>query len=157
LFLKTRKNSSGGGQMARIEESVDIRRPVDKVFTYTTEAKSWPLWQSIITDSEQTSHGPWRVGATFQGTSRMMGLNMKWTARATDYELNRRWSKNIFCGPMSIAEQVTYDPVVEGIKFTIVYDMKVGGLFKLFSPMILNSMRKETRKSLNNLKSILET
>jgi len=142
--------------MARIEESVEIKRPVDKVFAYTTEAKGWPKWQSIIMEAEQTSQGPMCVGTTFKGTSRMMGLSMKWTAKVTEYEPNRKWAKNITCGSMIIEEHVTYDPIEGGIKFTIVYDMKVGGFLKLFSPMVVSSTRKETKKSLSNLKSILE-
>ena len=142
--------------MARIEESVEIKRPVGDVFAYTTEAKSWPEWQSIITEAEQTSQGPWGVGTTFKGTSRMMGLSMKWTAKATEYEPNKKWGKNITCGSMTIEEHVTYEPIEERIRFTIVYDMKVGGLLKLFSPMVVSSMRKETKKSLSDLKSILE-
>ncbi len=143
--------------MARIEESVEIKGPVDKVFAYTTEAKSWPKWQSIIMEAEQTSQEPMGVGTTFKGISRMMGLSMKWTAKVTEYEPNRKWAKNITCGSMIIEEHVTYDPIEGRIKFTIVYDMKVGGFLKLFSPMIVSSMRKETKKSLNNLKSVLET
>jgi uncharacterized membrane protein len=142
--------------MARIEESVEIKYPLDKVFTYTTDAKSWPKWQSIILEAEQTSQGPCRAGTTFKGISRMMGLSMKWTAKVTDYEQNRKWAKNITCGPMTIEEHVTYDTIEGRIKFTIVYDMKSGGFLKLFSPMMVNSMRKETKKSLSNLKSILE-
>ena len=142
--------------MARIEESVEIKCPVDKVFEYTTDAKSWPKWQSIILEAEQTSQGPWSVGTTFKGISRMMGLSMKWTAKATEYEPNRKWAKNITCGPMTIEENVTYEPIEGRIKFTIVYDMKVGGILKMFSPMVVSSMRKGTKKSLNNLKSILE-
>ena len=142
--------------MARIEESVEIKCPVDKVFAYTTEAKSWPKWQSILMEAEQTSQGPMCVGTTFKGTSRMMGLSMKWTAKVTEYEPNRKWAKNITCGSMIIEEHVTYDPIEGRIKFTIVYVMKVGGFLKLFSPMVVSSMRKETKKSLSNLKSILE-
>ena len=142
--------------MARIEESVEIQCPVDKVFAYTTEAKSWPKWQSIIVEAEQTSQGPWSVGTTFKGTTRLMGLSMKWTAKATEYEPNKKWTKNINSGSITINEHVNYEPIEGRIKFTIVYDMKVGGLFRLFSPMVVNSMRKETKKSLNNLKSILE-
>jgi hypothetical protein len=37
------------------------------------------------------------------------------------------------------------------------YDMKVRGLFKLFSPMLVSTMRKELKKSLGNLKRVLET
>ena len=142
--------------MARIEESVEIQCPVDKVFAYTTEAKSWPKWQSIIVEAEQTSQGPWSIGTTFKGTTRLMGLSMKWTAEATEYEPNKKWTKNINSGSITIDEHVNYEPIEGRIKFTIVYDMKVGGIFRLFSPMVVNSMRKETKKSLNNLKSILE-
>jgi len=142
--------------MARIEESVEIKHPLDKVFTYTTDAKSWPKWQSVIVEAEQTSQGPWRVGTTFKGISRMMGLSMKWTAKTTEYEPNRKWGKNITSGPMTIEEHVTYDSIEGRIKFTIVYDSKVDGFLKLLSPMMVHSMRKETKKSLSNLKSILE-
>lgn len=142
--------------MARIEGSVEIRSLVDKVFAYTTDAKSWPQWQSIILEAEQTSLGPWSVGTTFKGISRMMGLSMKWTAKVTEYEPNRKWAKNITCGPMTIEENVNYEQIEGLIKFTIVYDMKLGGLMKLFSRMIVSSMRKETTKSLSNLKRIVE-
>ena len=142
--------------MARIEESIEIKRPVDKVFAYTTDAKNWPKWQSFIPEAEQTSQGPMNVGSTFKGVSRMMGRSMKWTAIATEYESNKKWGKNITCGSMAIEEHVTHNPVEGGTTFTIVYDMKVGGLLKLFSALAASSMRKETKKSLGNLKNILE-
>jgi uncharacterized protein YndB with AHSA1/START domain len=143
--------------MARIEESIEIKRPVDKVFAYTTDAKNWPKWQSVIPEAEQTSQGLMNVGTTFKGVSRMMGRSMKWTAIATEYESNKKWSKNITCGSMAIEEHVIYNPVEGGgTTFTIVYDMKAGGFLKLLSPLMAGSMRKETKKSLVNLKSILE-
>jgi uncharacterized membrane protein len=142
--------------MARIEESVEIKRPVDKVFTYTTDAKNWSKWQSIIPEAEQTSQGPVSVGTTFKGNSHMMGLTMKWTAKATEYEPNRNFGKNITSAGMTIEQHNTYSPMNGGVKFTIVYDIKVRGLFKLFSSMLINTMRKELKKSLGNLKSVLE-
>ncbi len=142
--------------MARIEESVEIKRPIDKVFSYSTDAKSWAKWQSIIPEAEQTSQGPLGVGTTFKGVCRMMGRSMKWTGKATEYEANRNFGKNITSGPMTIEQHNTYDPIEGGIKFTIMYDIKVGGFLKLFSPMLVSSMRKELKKSLGNLKSILE-
>jgi hypothetical protein len=143
--------------MARIEESIEIKRPVDKVFAYTTDAESWPKWQSIIPEAEQTSQGSVGVGATFKGISRMMGLGMKWTAKVTEYEPNRQFGKNITSAGMIVKQHNAYDPIERGAKFTIVYDMKVRGLFKLFSPMLVSSMRKELKRSLSNLRGILET
>jgi len=143
-------------QMARIEESVEIKRPVDKVFAYTTDAKSWPKWQSTFPEAEQTSQGSVGVGTTFKGGIRMMGLSMKWTAKATEYEANRKFGKDIACGSITNQQHNTYDPIEGGTRFTIVYDLKVGGLMKLFSPMIVCSTRKALKKALGNLKGILE-
>jgi len=142
--------------MARIEERVDIKRPADKVFAYTTDAKTWTKWQSTFPEAEQTSQGPVGVGTTFKGSIHMMGLTMKWTARATEYEANKRFGKSIACGSITNEQHNTYEPIEGGTRFTIVYNMKVGGLMKLFSPMIVGSTRKALKTALGNLKGILE-
>jgi len=142
--------------MAIIEESIEIKRPVDKVFAYTTDAKNWPKWQPFP-EAEQTSKGPMGVGATTKGIIHMMGLSMKWTAKVTEYEPNRKFGKNIISGPITNEQHNTYDPIEGGTKFTIVYDMKVGGLMKPFSSAVVSSMRKALKNALSNLKGILET
>ena len=119
--------------MSRIEESVEIKRPFDIVFAYTTDAKNWSKWLTIIPEAEQTSQGPVGVGTTTKGTFRMMGLSMKWTGKATEYEPNRKFGKDIICGPITNEQHNTYNSIEGGTKFTIVYDMKVGGLLKLLS------------------------
>jgi len=142
--------------MRKIEESIEIKSPVDKVFAYTTDTKNWPKWQSFLPEAQQTSQGPVNIGTTFKGVSRMMGRSMKWTAIATEYESDKKWGKKISSGTLAIEEHITYNPVEGGTVFTIDFDMKAGGFLKLLSPVIANSMRKETKKSLGNLKSILE-
>jgi ribosome-associated toxin RatA of RatAB toxin-antitoxin module len=141
--------------MAIIEESVEIKCSVEKVFAYTTDPKSWPKWQPFP-EAEQTSQGPMGVDSTTKGTIRMMGLSMKWTAKVTEYEPNRKFGKNIKSGPLTIEQHNTYDPIEKGTKFIIVYNMKVGGLMKPFSPVVVSSVRRALKKALNNLKGILE-
>jgi len=142
--------------MPKIKESVEIKCPIDKVFAYTTDANSWPKWQSILPEAEQTSQGPVSVGTTFRGTVHMMGLSMKWTAKATEYEPTKRFGKNITSMGMIVEQHNTYESMEGYVKFTIAYNMKVRGIFKLFSPMLTSSMSKELKKSLSNLKGVLE-
>jgi len=142
--------------MSRIEESVEIHCPVEKAFAFTTDAGSWSKWLTIIPEAEQTSKGPVGVGTTFKGTNLMMGRTMKWTAQTTEYETNRKFGKNITSGSVFIEQHNTYNPTKDGVKFTIVYDMKVKGFLKLLSPMIVSSMQKGLKKSFVNLKKILE-
>lgn len=141
--------------MARIEESVEIRCPIAKVFAYTTDVKSWPKWQPFP-EAEQTSPGPMDIGTTTKGTIRMMGLTMKWTAEVMEYELNSKFGKNISSGAIAIEQHNTYNPVDEGTTLTIMYDIKVGGLMKLFSPILIILIHKGLVKALSNLKGILE-
>jgi uncharacterized membrane protein len=142
--------------MATIKESVEIKLPADKVFAYTTDAKSWPKWQSMLPEAEQTSQSKLGVGTTFKGLVRLMGLSMKWTAEVTEYEPNKRWGKTITSGSIVNKESLACEPSDIGTKFTIMYDMNVGGFMKLLSPMIVNAMRKETKTSVGNLKRVLE-
>ena len=87
----------------------------------------------------------------------MMGLSMKWTAIINEYEPGIKWTKNITSGGINITEQISYEAKGESVNFTIQYDIKAGGIIKLFAPMMARTMRKETIKSLAHLKTILET
>ena len=142
--------------MSRIEEGIEINCPVDKVFAFTTNAGNWNKWQVIIPEAEQTSPGPVGVGTTFRGTNRMMGRTMQWTASTTEYEPPKKFGKKITSGSVLIEQHNTYVPTERGLKFTIVYNVKVKGFLKLISPIMVSTMRKELKKSLVNLKQILE-
>jgi hypothetical protein len=132
--------------MTRIEESVEINSSVDKAFAFTTDATSWNKWQSILPEAEQTSPGSVGIGTTFRGSAHLMGRSMKWTAVATENDPNRRFGKNITSGSIFIEQHNTYYPINQGIRFTLTYDMKVGGLLRLLSPLIVRSMQKELKK-----------
>jgi len=142
--------------MSRIEEGIEINCPVDKAFAFTTNAGNWNKWHVIIPEAEQTSPGPVGVGTTFRGTNRMMGRTMQWTASTTEYEPPKKFGKNITSGSVLIEQHNTYVPTERGLKFTIAYDVKVNGFLKLISPIMVSTMRKELKKSLVNLKQILE-
>jgi hypothetical protein len=113
-------------------------------------------WQTILPQVEQTSPGPVAVGTTFKGIVRMMGLSMKWTAKTTEHVPYTKYGKTITSAAIINEQHNTYNPVEGGTKFTIIYDLKITGIFKLMSPMLVSKMRSELRKSLGNLKRVLE-
>jgi len=143
--------------MKRIEESVEIKRPVDQVFAYVADAKTWPRWDSSMLEAEQTSPGQMGIGTTLRGAVRAMGRRMAWTAKVTEYEPNKKWGGTISSGSMLVEGHLIFDPIEGGTKFTRVFDVQLCGVLKLFAPVVVSSMRKETKKSLSNLKSILES
>lgn len=85
-----------------------------------------------------------------------MGVSMDWTAIAMEYEPYKHFGKNITTAGMFIEQHDTYKPIEGGTEFTLLYITKVRGFFKLFTPMLESTMRKELKKSLGNLKRVLE-
>jgi hypothetical protein len=142
--------------MARIDESIEIKAPVEKVFAITTDASRWSTWHTAIPEAEQTSGGPVGIGTTFKGVTRLMGRSMPWTATAIEYEMNRKFGKNIDSGSVLVEQHNTYTPTQEGTRFGMIYDMKFSGCIRLMSPMLVRAMRKEMKSSLVKLKQVLE-
>jgi hypothetical protein len=81
---------------------------------------------------------------------------MAWAAKVTEYEPNKKWGGPISFRNMLVEGHLIFDPIEGSTKFTRVYDVQLSGLLKLLTPIVVSSMRKETKKSLSNLKSILE-
>jgi uncharacterized protein YndB with AHSA1/START domain len=143
--------------MAIIEESVEIKCSPEKVFAYVTDVKTWPKWHSTMPTAVLTSSEKIGVGTTYRGTNHVMGRDMEWSSKVTEYETNKTWGESIISGGTQIFEHLAFAPVTGGTKFTLVYDMKVAGFLKLVSPMVFRTMRKQAKDNLNTLRKILET
>jgi hypothetical protein len=142
--------------MGRIEESIEIKCPVDKAFAYTTVAENWPKWHDEILEAEQTSQGEVGVGTTSRVKTHSMGQTTEMTAKVTEYVPDKKCAEVLTSKGVVIDDQLIFDSVEGGTKFTMVYDVKVRGFAKLFSSKIDSEIRKELKQDLINLKGILE-
>ena len=59
--------------MIRIETSVLIKQPIEKVFEFVSDVENNHLWQSSIIEGRQTSTGSLGVGTTIMTVSRYFG------------------------------------------------------------------------------------
>jgi Polyketide cyclase / dehydrase and lipid transport len=142
--------------MGRIEESIEIKCPVDKVFAYTTVAENWPKWHDEILEAEQTSQGEVGIGTTSRVKTHSMGQTSEMTAKVTEYVLDKKWGKELTSKSAVINDQLIFDSIEGGTKFTMVYDVKISGFAKMLSSKINSEMRKESKQDLINLRGILE-
>jgi hypothetical protein len=85
-----------------------------------------------------------------------MGMKVKMTGKVTGYEQNKTWSKEL--GARSLNTKVRYSFVSfdGGTKLIQQFDITITGFMKLFSSMLVNSIHKQMKVALNNLKNILE-
>jgi uncharacterized protein YndB with AHSA1/START domain len=143
--------------MARMEKSVDINRPVEEVFAYATDIKNWPKWHETIVEAEQTSTGDLGVGTTFRGKGSMEGRTAEFTGEMTEYDPYKRSRKIMDFGNFTNEDELTFNRIDSGTRFTLAYDVKVRGFAKLLSSRINSAIRKELEQAVSSLTTILET
>jgi uncharacterized protein YndB with AHSA1/START domain len=142
--------------MPTIEESIAIKRPIEKVFLYTLDIKSWPKWFTSVSNTERTSQGQFGVGTTVTAIGKGMGMKVKMIGKVTGYEPNKTWSKEFGTRNTIYNIRYSFDSIEGGTKVTQQFDIKLSGFMKLFSSTFANSTRKRMKVALNNLKNILE-
>jgi uncharacterized protein YndB with AHSA1/START domain len=146
----------GGIEMAKMEASVVIARPIEEVFAYVVNASSWPKWEQGLLEAEQTSEGPIGVGTTFRGLNEFMGRKMEWTSEITEYEPNEKVAQKMISGPVQGEQSLTFEPVEDRTRFTLVSEGETGGFFKVAEPIVNRMMKKQLEGNLAKLKQILE-
>jgi uncharacterized protein YndB with AHSA1/START domain len=143
--------------MARMEKSAEINHPVEEVFAFATDIKNWPNWHETIMEAEQTSAGDLGVDTTFRGKASMEGRTAEFTGKITEYDPHKRSRKIMDFGNFTNEDELTFDPIDGGTRFTPAYDVKVRGLAKLLSSRINSVIRKELEQAVSSLKTLLET
>ena len=140
-----------------INASIIINKPVDEIFAYVTDVKTWPRWESGLLKAEQTSDGPLNVGTTFRGTNQALGQRMEWISEVTDYTPCKSWGQKIVSKGWSTEERLAFEPFQGNTtKFGLVSKLEMGGLLRLFAPFVARKMQKQIEKNLVRLKGILE-
>jgi len=82
-------------QMAKIEVSTVINRPVEEVFAVLSNEANTSKWSTTTMEVKKTSEGPIGVGTTWRGVDRIFGRQMERESVYTEYEPNRKSSRKV--------------------------------------------------------------
>ena len=144
--------------MAKIEKSIEISAPLDKVFSLI----SWdrvPEYYDSIKKVEWTSKPIMEVGATVHVFSEIAGAKGEWDAEITEYKDNEKVSWRTTGGNMTIIYNATLDPAKAGTKLTTSFDYELpySILGKLIDKLRVHKvMEKEGETALQKMKAIAE-
>ncbi len=144
--------------MARIEESIVIRRPVADVFTYMDDIHREYEWQPAIRAVEQIPPGPQRVGTIKRYDSSFLKKKLVNIYVNRVYEPNQRVVyESTTESNLQATGEVTFSSVPEGTRVTMVLDVQPPRIMRLVPRAVFDkASRKELRESLNRLKRNLE-
>jgi len=141
----------------RIEHSVQIARPVERVFAYTSDPENDPAWAGAKTDVRRISEGPTAVGSRHRETVTFLGRRVDHTVEVAHLEPNASITWRDEHGPAPGTIVYTYEPIGESTRFTLRLDVDLGGLLALAEPLVTRAGDQQVQADLTALKNVLES
>ena len=142
----------------RVERTIIVERPVEKVFAFLTDMHKVKLWLPVE-NIRQTSSGPMRVGSTFVQDAQFLGQRFRATSVVTHYEPPHVFGLKIQ-GPFSLMliNSMHCEPTsTGGTKLRMVGEADPGPAIMLMGPFIVPLITKQLDTQISKLTRALET
>ncbi len=141
----------------RVEESVEINRPVEEVYQYVADPEHLPEWAGIIQEVQKEAPGPLTEGTRFTTVAKFLGRRFETPFEVTAHESPRLHSHKSTGGPIPQEVTLTFEETQGGgTRFTQVLEGEPGRFFRLAGPLLERAGRRQFRTDLENLKDLLE-
>ena len=141
--------------MPRIEKSIVIAAPPDKVWAFAIDPFQWHTWYEGLSEA-RSIQGDGGLGTVIEHTVTVYNIPMPLKTTVVTFEPTAHW-RSEFTGPMTKGSQEwTYEATVGGTKVTLAMEAELSGPAKLAEKMVINAFDKMAEKSLDNLKARVE-
>jgi uncharacterized membrane protein len=141
----------------RVEESVEIDRPLQEVFTYVSEVRNYPEWMAHVLEVLKDTPGPPRQSDRFVVAIKSVGRRFETPYERTSYEGTRRYTDRAVGGPIPNQRwHSIFQEVPGGTRLTRAVDAEPSGLLKLLELLQKRAAERQLRKDLQTLKDVLE-
>ncbi len=148
----------GGDSLARIEKSIEINTPPEKIWPLVTWDRV-PEYYDSIKKVEWTSKDKDKVGSTVHVTSEIVGVKGEFDAEITEMIENKKAAWRTTSGNPTMIYSLTLSPTKTGSKLTtaVDYELPYSVLGKLIDKLrVHKAMEKEGEKALQKIKDTVE-
>ena len=153
------RNKLPEGQTVHFEASIEIERPVEQVFDYTTNPENLPEWAGPVIevrDVQRATPDRLQEGDKFTAVAKFLGRRFEAPCEVTDYVSIRQFSFRSTGGPVPQEFTYTFEPTLEGTFFTQSVEVEPGTFFRLTGPLFEAAGRRQINNDLETLKDLLE-
>jgi hypothetical protein len=142
--------------MVRIDGEIVINWPVDAVFDFVADERNEPRYNPRMLRVEKLSPGPIGLGTRFRTAMTSRPRPAEMTIEWIGYDPPRRLASWTHLSTMEIRGALTFDPVPEGTRMRWSWVAQPGGVFKLLTPVVARTGRRQEQRIWANLKRVLE-
>jgi hypothetical protein len=143
---------------SKIEVSVDIKRPFTDVHDFLDDSDNDPLWQTSVMESRRNNtDGPITVGTIYHVKAKFLGRLWEQDWEVVEHDKDEHhWKAKTTTGPLQMTAELRYKEM-DGITRVIrSLEVDVGHFFKLATPVVERSIKRELDTDFEILKDILE-
>ena len=141
-----------------LERKVTIKRPVEDVFAFMSDAENDAVWRTNVKEIERVGGGDHsKVGTVYKQVLTGPGKGFKADLRYTEYEPNKRVAFETINGSVRPNGTIDFDKVSDDtstVHIRLVWQPT--GAMRLLSPMIARILKSNMDKSYDNLVRMLE-
>jgi uncharacterized protein YndB with AHSA1/START domain len=142
--------------MVDVHTEILIRRPRAEVAEYASDPDNAPQWYVNIDRSQRLAPGPVAVGSRVAFIARFLGKELNYTYEFVEYVPGEKLVMRTAQGPFPMQTTYTWADDDGGTRMTLGNTGSPSGLSRLAGLFMAPMIRRETRKDLQKLKSILE-
>jgi len=141
----------------RVEESIEINRPLKEVFDYVSDVGNYPEWMAHALEVRKDTEGPPQQNDRFIVAIKSVGRRFETPYERTSYEANRQYTDRAVGGPVPNQRwDCTFQEVPTGTRLMRAVEAEAGGLLKVLEALQKRAVKRQLRKDLKTLKDVLE-
>jgi len=143
----------------KIEKSVKINAPPDRVFVLLTDRKEVPKWNTLIKEARVTSKEQTGVGSTVHYVGEAGGARGEWDTETTGWAKDRKYAWRTTSGDVAMLATWTLREVDGGteLKYEIRYELPYSILGKIINKLKASKdIENGMTAALKNLKQLSE-
>ena len=142
--------------MIDLETTVEIARPVPKVFAFVADQTNAPEWQDGLHEVRRLTEGPIGVGTEHEFTRRFAGREMVSRNRFVSFEEDRFVEFEIPSGWLRGRASYRTAPSATGTSLTSRIQFRAHGPARLFESLLSRLIARDSRRDEARLKRLLE-
>ena len=145
--------------MARIDvlTEIDIDQPRDRVSAYAADPSNAPEWYDNIKSIDWKTAPPVQLGSKMDFVAQFLGRRLAYTYEVVELVPGERLVMRTEQGPFPMETTYTWQDTPDGgTHMTLRNRGEPRGFSKVGAPFMAAAVRRETRKNLRYLKTLLE-
>lgn len=140
----------------RVEGSVTVNQPVERVFAFISEIERQPDWVGPVQAVKDLQPGPVQVGTTFTLTLAFMGQSGDVQQAVTILEPNRTYAQKSTSGPVPALITFTVEPAEGGTLVRNLTEADASDIPRMLRSMVTRNINKQLQTDLQKLRELLE-